>query len=73
MIQAVARQYKFAVKVTKSIDWNLPDGIIKGIRHYSGFLAVIHDNKSIVAVPTYEIGECLKKFIPDKKTYRKLN
>ncbi|KAG2236563.1 hypothetical protein INT48_000863, partial [Thamnidium elegans] len=55
MIQAVARQYKFAVKVTKIINWNAPDGMIKGIRHYASFLAVIHDNKSIIAVPTYEI------------------
>ncbi|GAA5796750.1 hypothetical protein HPULCUR_002125 [Helicostylum pulchrum] len=55
MIQAVARQYKFAVKATKVINWNTPDGIVKGIRNYASFLAVIHDNKSIVAVPTYEI------------------
>lgn len=66
MIQAVARQYKFAVKVTKVIHWNAPDGIVKGIRHYASFLAVIHDNKSIVAVPTYEIGKNFERKEKDK-------
>lgn len=56
LIQAVARQYKFAVKVTKSISWDAPTGIIRGIRHYSEFLNVIKGNHSLTAVPTYEIG-----------------
>ncbi|GAA5804045.1 hypothetical protein HPULCUR_009531 [Helicostylum pulchrum] len=55
MIQAVARQYKFAVKATKVVNWNAPDGIVKGIRHYANFLAIIHGDNSLVAVPTYEI------------------
>ncbi|KAG2195024.1 hypothetical protein INT47_005624 [Mucor saturninus] len=52
LIQAVARQYKFAVKVTKSILWDAPTGIIRGIRHYNEFLNVIKDNHGLTAVPT---------------------
>ncbi|KAI9253051.1 hypothetical protein EDC94DRAFT_268230 [Helicostylum pulchrum] len=55
LIQAVARQYKFAVKVTKEINWDAPLGIIRGIRQYTNFLAVIKENKYLTAVPTYEI------------------
>ncbi|KAG2236543.1 hypothetical protein INT48_000843 [Thamnidium elegans] len=55
LIQAVARQYKFAVKATKRINWDAPQGIIRGIRHYASFLAVIKENKGLTAVPTYEI------------------
>ncbi|GAA5796751.1 hypothetical protein HPULCUR_002126 [Helicostylum pulchrum] len=55
LIQAVARQYKFAVKATKKINWDAPQGIIRGIRHYASFLAVIKENKGLTAVPTYEI------------------
>ncbi|KAI8056414.1 hypothetical protein BDF21DRAFT_162713 [Thamnidium elegans] len=71
MIQAVARQYKFAVKVTKGVNWDSPDGIIKGIRHYSGFLAVIHDNPSIVAVPTYEIDLAWHTHMLHASNYRR--
>lgn len=56
MIQAVARQYKFAVRTTKEINWDVPQGIITGIRHYSSFLAVIKENSKLTAVPTFEIG-----------------
>ncbi|GAA5815491.1 hypothetical protein MFLAVUS_009003 [Mucor flavus] len=55
LIQAVARQYKFAVKATKKINWDVPQGIIRGIRHYASFLAIIKENKGLTAVPTYEI------------------
>lgn len=61
LIQAVARQYKFAVKATKKINWDAPQGIIRGIRHYASFLAVIKENKGLTAVPTYEIGKSKKK------------
>ena len=56
LIQAVARQYKFAFKVTKNINWNTPEGMINGIRQYSTFLAVIKNNPLLTAVPTIEIG-----------------
>ncbi len=55
LIQAVARQYKFAFKVTKNINWNAPQGMVNGIRQYSNFLAVIKDNPRLTAVPTIEI------------------
>lgn len=57
LIQAVARQYKFAVKATKKINWDMPQGIVRGIRLYASFLAVIKENKGLTAVPTYEIGK----------------
>ena len=57
LIQAVARQYKFAFKVTKNVNWNAPEGIINGIRQYSTFLAVIKNNPELTAVPTIEIGK----------------
>lgn len=57
LIQAVARQYKFAFKVTQVINWDLPQGIIKGIRQYSNFLYLIKTNPNLTAVPTYEIGK----------------
>lgn len=57
LIQAVARQYKFAFKVTKIIDWKAPLGIVNGIRRYADFLAVIKDNPGLTAVPTIEIGK----------------
>jgi hypothetical protein len=56
LIQAVARQYKFEFKVTKSINWNAPQGMVNVIRQYSNFLAVIKDNPKLTAVPTIEIG-----------------
>jgi hypothetical protein len=57
LIQAVARQYKFAYKATKVINWDLPQGIINGIRNYASFLAVIKENPTLTAVPTFEIGK----------------
>jgi hypothetical protein len=57
LIQAVARQYKFAFKVTQVINWDLPQGIIKGIRQYINFLHLIKANPGLTAVPTFEIGK----------------
>lgn len=57
LIQAVARQYKFAFKVTKTINWNGVNGIVNGIRQYNQFLAIIKDNPGLTAVPTIEIGK----------------
>lgn len=59
LIQAVARQYKFAFKVTKNINWNSPQGMVNGIRQYSNFLAVIGETPGLIAVPTIEIGMLL--------------
>lgn len=56
LIQAVARQYKFAFRVTQIFDWGLPQGIIKGIRQYSKFLQLIKTHPNLTAVPTVEIG-----------------
>lgn len=58
LIQAVARQYKFAFRVTKTINWNGINGIVNGVRQYSNFLAIIKDNPELTAVPTIEIGKC---------------
>ncbi|CAO3643647.1 unnamed protein product [Mucor fragilis] len=55
LIQAVARQYKFAFRVTQIFDWGLPQGIIKGIRQYSKFLQLIKTHPNLTAVPTVEI------------------
>lgn len=55
LIQAVARQYKFAFKVTKTVNWRAPIGIVNGIKKYADFLAVIKDNPNLTAVPTIEI------------------
>jgi hypothetical protein len=57
LIQAVARQYKFARKVTTEINWNMPEGIIHGIRQYSHFLALIKNFPNLTAVPTIAIGK----------------
>lgn len=57
MIQAVARQYKFAFKATQTINWDAPQGIIKGIRQYSSFLQLLKTNPKLTAVPTFEIGK----------------
>ncbi|CAO3615681.1 unnamed protein product [Mucor hiemalis] len=70
LIQAVARQYKFAVKVTKSINWNVPDGIIHGIRNYSKFLAIIKENPDLKAVPTIEIDLAWHTHMLHHKKYR---
>lgn len=68
LIQAVARQYKFAVKVTKEINWDAPLGIVRGIRQYTNFLALIKENKHLTAVPTYEIGNVFNnKHLKGKK------
>lgn len=57
LIQAVARQYEFARKVTTEIQWIMPQGIINGIRQYSHFLALIKSNPHLTAVPTIAIGK----------------
>ncbi|KAL9555736.1 hypothetical protein MBANPS3_002233 [Mucor bainieri] len=57
LIQAVARQYKFAYRVTQSFNWDLPQGIIKGIRQYSRFLHLIKTYPKLTAVPTIEIAK----------------
>jgi uncharacterized membrane protein (DUF485 family) len=56
LIQAVARQFTFAFKATKVINWDAPQGIVNGIRNYGSFLAIIKENKNLTAVPTLEIG-----------------
>jgi hypothetical protein len=56
LIQAVARQYKFARKVVTQINWDTPRGIVRGIRQYSKFLSLIKENPTLTAVPTIEIG-----------------
>jgi hypothetical protein len=56
LIQAVARQYKFAYKVTAIIKWNV-SSIVKGIRQYSSFLNLIKENPNLIVVPTIEIGK----------------
>ncbi|CAO0793972.1 unnamed protein product [Mucor circinelloides] len=55
LIQAVARQYKFAFRVSQSFNWDLPQGIIKGIRQYSRFIHLIKTYPNLTAVPTIEI------------------
>lgn len=63
LIQAVARQYKFAFRVSQSFNWDLPQGIIKGIRQYSRFLHLIKTYPNLTAVPTIEIGNLLFQII----------
>lgn len=57
MLMAVARQHKFAIKVTSQIDWKLPSGIIHGIRRYREFIHLIQCSPGVVAVPTIDIGK----------------
>jgi hypothetical protein len=75
LIQAVARQYKFAYQATKVINWDIPQGIINGIRNYSSFLAVIKENRNLTAVPTFEIGKYIVSFLLIflRKNYRHLH
>ncbi|KAL7308867.1 hypothetical protein PS15m_011006 [Mucor circinelloides] len=52
LIYAVARQYKFAYKITKLAPWKLPDDITNAIDEYQEFLSLIEANRDLVAVPT---------------------
>jgi len=53
----VARQYKFAYKITKLVPWKLPDDIINAIDEYQEFLSLIQANRDLVAVPTMKAGK----------------
>lgn len=70
LIQAVARQFKFAFKATKIINWDVPQGIVNGIRNYSSFLAIIKENKNLTAVPTIEIDLAWHTHMLHHKSYR---
>lgn len=63
LIQAVARQYKFAYKTTQGINWDMPQDIVNGIRNYSKFLAIIKENPTLTAVPTFEIGKSIMNWL----------
>ncbi|KAG1110479.1 hypothetical protein G6F42_015321 [Rhizopus arrhizus] len=71
MIQAVARQYKFAFKATQTINWDAPQGIIRGIRQYSNFLYLIRTNPTLTAVPTFEIDLAWHTHMLFPDSYRK--
>ncbi|KAF1803770.1 hypothetical protein FB192DRAFT_1369666 [Mucor lusitanicus] len=71
MIQAVARQYKFAFKATQTINWDAPQGIIKGIRQYSSFLQLLKTNPKLTAVPTFEIDLAWHTHMLFPNNYRK--
>ncbi|KAL0146254.1 hypothetical protein V8B55DRAFT_1593578 [Mucor lusitanicus] len=52
LIYAVARQYKFAYKITNLVPWKLPDDIPNAIDEYQEFLNLVKSNQDLVAVPT---------------------
>ncbi|KAL9555276.1 hypothetical protein MBANPS3_002429 [Mucor bainieri] len=52
LIYAVARQYKFAYKITKLMQWKLPGDISVAIDEYREFLDLVRANQDLVAVPT---------------------
>ncbi|KAI7892154.1 uncharacterized protein EV154DRAFT_505785 [Mucor mucedo] len=51
MLMAVTRQLKFAIRVTSQIDWQLPNGIIYGIRGYFQFIRILKFSPGLVGVP----------------------
>ncbi|KAL9555734.1 hypothetical protein MBANPS3_002231 [Mucor bainieri] len=71
LIHAVARQYKFAFKATQTINWDAPQGIIKGIRQYSNFLRLLKTNPQLTAVPTFEIDLAWHTHMLFPTNYRK--
>lgn len=62
LIYAVARQYKFAYKITKLISWKLPNDIIEAISDYTEFLGLLISKKDLIAVPTIKAGKNKKYF-----------
>ncbi|CAO3643631.1 unnamed protein product [Mucor fragilis] len=71
LIQAVARQYKFAFKATQTINWDAPQGIIKGIRQYNSFLQLLKASPKLTAVPTFEIDLAWHTHMLFPNSYRK--
>lgn len=57
LIYAVARQYKFAYKITKLVSWKLPNDITEAIDDYKEFLGLLKSNKNLIAVPTIKAGK----------------
>jgi hypothetical protein len=54
---AVARQYKFALKVTREVKWDLPQDIVAAIRSYPSFLRLVKMDPHKITVPTIENGK----------------
>ncbi|CAO3634860.1 unnamed protein product [Mucor fragilis] len=52
LIYAVARQYKFAYKITKLVPWKIPNDIYNAMDEYNEFLDLVKLNQDLVAVPT---------------------
>ncbi|KAK4510351.1 uncharacterized protein ATC70_004781 [Mucor velutinosus] len=71
LIQAVARQYNFAFKATQTINWDAPQGIIKGIRQYTNFLQLLKTNPTLTAIPTFEIDLAWHTHMLFPSSYRK--
>lgn len=62
LIYAVARQYKFAYKITKLVSWKLPNDIIEAVSDYTEFLGLLKSKKDLIAVPTIKAGKNKKCF-----------
>ncbi|KAI9302917.1 hypothetical protein BJ944DRAFT_289790 [Cunninghamella echinulata] len=70
LLHGVARQRRFYDDIM-DVNWERSQGFVLGIRHYHDFLALLHMNPYLRAVPTLEIDVAFHTHMMHSYEYRK--